>query len=133
MGQHKLKQRAVVRYTDDVINEGTMNAEQLKAAVDKFDVAFHQRSFSQRNPELGKMIKCASCGHRHRSYECPQRFATTIRQEGKQVPCEPRVSPLPRVLRAPVNLYWRPKPNKQVDLMMYQLRKKAREQGIVIN
>lgn len=37
--------------------------------------AVYDRSFSGRNPELGKMIKCQVCGRRHRSsIECKQIF-----------------------------------------------------------
>ena len=36
-----------------------------------------RRSFSERNPELGKMIKCQICQKRHRSsIKCVQVFAT---------------------------------------------------------
>jgi len=33
----------------------------------------HGRSFSERNPQLGKMINCQFCGLRHRYYAYPER------------------------------------------------------------
>jgi hypothetical protein len=54
----------------------------------------HGRSFSGRNPHLGRMIKCQVCGMRHRVNErtCVQRFATTNREgdpvQGELVPPE---------------------------------------------
>lgn len=47
------------------------------AAVAKFRKAFAERSFSERNPELGKMRKCPYCSHRHRAaqiVECKLRI-----------------------------------------------------------
>ena len=49
----------------------------VKAAVDKALATIAAKPFSQRHPELGKMIKCQVCGHRHRdSQKCIQVFAT---------------------------------------------------------
>lgn len=39
-------------------------------AVKNFEKEFKRRSFSGRNPELGKMIKCALCDRRHRETQC---------------------------------------------------------------
>lgn len=44
-------------------------------AADKALKEIRHRSFSDRNPELGRMIKCQVCGLRHRSViKCEQRF-----------------------------------------------------------
>ncbi len=40
-----------------------MSEEKVQAALK----AIRQRSFSERNPHLGKMIKCQVCGRRHRA------------------------------------------------------------------
>lgn len=51
---------------------------ELAGAVAGFEKGFRQRSFSGRNPTLGKMIKCLLCGLRHRETEChvkEQKFA----------------------------------------------------------
>jgi hypothetical protein len=53
---------------------------EVKAALDKaisdFKESQESKSFSQRHPELGKMINCAVCGLRHRDrVVCNQRFA----------------------------------------------------------
>jgi uncharacterized OB-fold protein len=46
------------------------------AAAEKATKEIRGRSFSGRHPELGKMIKCAVCGRRHRKEErkCEQKF-----------------------------------------------------------
>ena len=46
------------------------------AAAEKATKEIRGRSFSGRHPELGKMIKCAVCGLRHRKEErkCEQKF-----------------------------------------------------------
>ena len=52
-----------------------MNPE-LQKAIDKFRADHKNKSFSQRNLALGKMINCAVCDRRHRSSQvCVQRFA----------------------------------------------------------
>lgn len=55
--------------TDEQIADIASKAE-LKVRViiasDTFKKEFRLRSFSGRNPELDKMIKCAQCGLRHR-------------------------------------------------------------------
>lgn len=38
----------------------------LAAVVDQYFSQRFKKSFSERNPELGRMIKCATCGLRHR-------------------------------------------------------------------
>jgi hypothetical protein len=42
-------------------------SKELQEAIDKYKEDFKDRSFSERNPELGKMIKCQVCLRRHRS------------------------------------------------------------------
>jgi hypothetical protein len=44
----------------------TAPSPELEAAAAKFKEAFAERSFSQRNEDLGKMINCHLCGFRHR-------------------------------------------------------------------
>lgn len=49
----------------------------VKEAIEGFRARFEQRSFSERNPELGRMLKCQICLTRHRSSKvCRQKFAT---------------------------------------------------------
>jgi hypothetical protein len=52
----------------------TASPEALVAAVKALE-QIRSRSFSERHPELGKMIKCQICSHRHRSsIKCEQKF-----------------------------------------------------------
>jgi hypothetical protein len=47
----------------------------VTAAAAKALAEIHERSFSGRHPELGKMIKCAVCNERHRdSIKCLPRY-----------------------------------------------------------
>lgn len=39
----------------------------IEAAVAEFQAQREGKSFSERHPELGRMIKCQVCGRRHRS------------------------------------------------------------------
>jgi hypothetical protein len=51
-------------------------SNEVKQAIAKYREDFKEKSFSGRNPELGKMIKCQICNRRHRTAEiCLQRFA----------------------------------------------------------
>lgn len=97
--------------------------EDLSKAVEKFEESFHDRSFSGRNPELGKMIKCDGCGLRHRSSIIHERkFATDIHG----VSCEPRVAQ-PLRYRHQANRYgWRERPNPLILLLMHAARKKMK-------
>ena len=55
--------------------------EEGQSAVQETLAAIRQRSFSGRNPELGKMVKCQVCGRRHRASEVhEQKFATQTKQ-----------------------------------------------------
>jgi ribosomal protein L32 len=48
-------------------------------AVKRFRKEFRNRSFSQRNLALGKMVNCAVCGTRHRSSRiCQQQFVVEL-------------------------------------------------------
>lgn len=48
----------------------------LEKAIADFYEAQKVKSFSQRHPELGKMVNCRVCNTRHRSiHVCSQRFA----------------------------------------------------------
>jgi hypothetical protein len=52
------------------------NKKILDEVVAQFRASFHERSFSERHKELGKMVKCQVCRTRHRaSRVCEQRFA----------------------------------------------------------
>jgi len=69
--------QTVPAQADDVVSEqaNAASADLLKA-VESFQQSFRERSFSGRNPDLGKMINCGVCGWRHRSsVVCEQRFA----------------------------------------------------------
>jgi hypothetical protein len=46
-------------------------SETLKmfVATESFKKDFKLRSFFGRHPEIGKMIKCAKCGRRHREFD----------------------------------------------------------------
>lgn len=61
----------------------------LRSAIEGFKKRFEARSFSERHPELGKMLKCQICLTRHRSSKvCTQRFAVGThdpRPEGEKV------------------------------------------------
>ena len=65
------------------INMLSVERQALNAAVAKTRAALRARSFSARNPQLGKMIKCQICHRRHREnplvagvrYSCIQQFA----------------------------------------------------------
>lgn len=94
--------------------------EALKSAVEQFEESFHDRSFSARNPELGKMIKCDGCGLRHRSSIVHERkFATDIRG----VSCEPRIAQ-PKQYRHQANRYgWCQRPNPLILLLTHAARK----------
>ena len=65
------------------INMLSVERQALNAAIAKTRAALRNRSFSGRNPQLGRMIKCQICGRRHREnwevggvrYMCVQQFA----------------------------------------------------------
>lgn len=63
-------------FTDALLNPPEPN-DALKTAVEGFKARFEARSYSERHPELGRMLKCQICLQRHRSSKvCSQKFAT---------------------------------------------------------
>ena len=62
-------------FADALLNPPEPN-DALKAAVEGFKARFEARSYSERHPEIGKMLKCQICLTRHRSSKvCRQKFA----------------------------------------------------------
>lgn len=71
-------------------------SEALQAAIAEATKAIGARSFSERHPELGKMVNCQVCGTRHRLNErkCVQVFTYRMKdyellketEDGKVVP-----------------------------------------------
>jgi hypothetical protein len=59
--------------------------------------ALRQRSFSERNPHLGKMRNCRVCGNRHRAtVHCTASYATHDAQGNPYYEAEtPMIAPLP--------------------------------------
>jgi hypothetical protein len=54
-------------------------SELVQQAIEKFREDFKHRSFSQRNPDLGKMVNCQVCNLRHRSSQiCHQRHVVEL-------------------------------------------------------
>lgn len=93
------------------MNEEILTDEQIQKCADKtllklnlilakenFEKAFKQRSFSERNPELGKMIKCQLCGQRHR--DSVKHETVTLAEAS------------PKHYRPIGNPFWRSKPGK---------------------
>jgi hypothetical protein len=79
-----------------------------KAAMD-FEEAFYNRSFSGRNPELGKMIKCTECGRRHRD----NIRHDPIKYADKPGTAEGQSNPMiaeSKSFRGKANPFWRAKP-----------------------
>lgn len=76
-----------------MIRINTMTPEQVKllAATAKFYRAQRGRSFSERHPELGKMINCPVCDCRHRSsIECVPIYAVGKYDPEKRVLIAPK-------------------------------------------
>jgi hypothetical protein len=66
----------------------------LNAAIENFKKTFENRSFSGRHPELGKMIKCAVCGRRHRSsVVCEQKYSFEAKSRPRHIPKAKRYFP----------------------------------------
>jgi hypothetical protein len=77
-----------------------------------FDIREKQRekSFSERHPELGKMVNCQICDRRHRTSEiCLQRFAKT--EEGIE-----RVAKGHGHGKGRINRHWNKRSLELVDL-----------------
>jgi hypothetical protein len=74
-------------FAEALVNPPEPN-DALKAAVERYKARFEARSYSERHPELGKMLKCQICLTRHRSLKvCRQKFATDThdpRPEGEK-------------------------------------------------
>lgn len=55
-------------------------------AIQKFRDDYEHKSYSQRHPELGKMVNCRICGLRHRSIQvCQQRIIVSVPQTRKGI------------------------------------------------
>ena len=60
-------------------------APEVAAAVAKFEEEHRDKSFSERHPELGKMMNCAICRSRHRSHiKCKQTFSVRYQEQEMQ-------------------------------------------------
>jgi hypothetical protein len=61
----------------NLFNQADFDRLLLSRAVNEYLSSREHKSFSERHPELGKMIKCAICGLRHRSARvCTPVYAT---------------------------------------------------------
>lgn len=61
-------------------NQISLVKTDLQKIIDDYRESVKHRSFSGRNPELGKMIKCQVCLSRHRSsIICRQKFAVELK------------------------------------------------------
>lgn len=67
---------AEVPNVEDASDEITIKppSPELEALVAETLEGIHGRSFSARNPELGKMFKCPGCGIRHRGKACEIKY-----------------------------------------------------------
>lgn len=96
----------VVTQVDNVASEQVNAAsEDVLKAIESFKESFRDRSFSGRNKDLGKMIKCRVCSRRHRSSQvCEYRFARVrinhSREEYRQTEA---MNPKPRLGIGPKN------------------------------
>lgn len=61
---------------------------ELQAALDDAEKIIEGRTFSDRHPELGKMISCRVCGTRHRKNEkkCEQVFTYRVNEDNSKAP-----------------------------------------------
>lgn len=83
---------------------------EIQNAIDRFREKYHERSFSERNTHLGKMINCPICNRRHRTAEvCLQRFAKN--EEGVELVARGFKFPKSRV-----NRHWNRRSLQVVDL-----------------
>lgn len=75
MGQAKIKRERIEisatseSYFTSLLNESDLSQTIAQKAAVQAIKEIHNRSFSGRNAELGKMIKCTACGRRHRESE----------------------------------------------------------------
>jgi len=91
--------QTVPAQADDVVSEQANAAsEDLLKAVESFKESFRDRSFSGRNKDLGKMIKCRVCSRRHRSSQvCEQHFAKVRIGHSEEYRQTESVDPKPRL------------------------------------
>lgn len=90
--------------TDEQIEKLAAEAERqinLILAKERFEKSFRERSFSGRNPELGKMMKCPFCGMRDRA-------SVIEKHNHKLAECSPHH------YRPVGNPFWRAKPGKMI-------------------
>ena len=67
-----------------ITGEETVEKLRLIQAELDFKEALGLRSFSERNRTLGKMIKCAKCGRRHRDEESCGTYNLIVEAEGQR-------------------------------------------------
>ena len=84
-----------------ITGEEAAEKVRLIVAADEFEKVLKLRSFSGRNPLLGKMIKCAKCGRRHRDEESCGTYNLVVEAEGQRA--HPAGNP-----------FWRTHPGKYV-------------------
>jgi hypothetical protein len=66
----------ITRPSDPNSNEKFDVKAEIAKEVKEFEEKYREKSFSERNPALGKMINCQFCDRRHRSViQCEQKFA----------------------------------------------------------
>jgi hypothetical protein len=61
------EEKVIAPFDDVVVDQSAIDLSKFAEAVKKFNEQFAKRSFSKRHEELGKMIDCRLCGHRHRT------------------------------------------------------------------
>ena len=70
---------------DTVNNEPEFEIKpEIAKAIASIREKYQEKSFNERNPQLGRMVNCPLCDRRHRTSEiCLQRFAKT--EEGVEL------------------------------------------------
>lgn len=78
----------------NVFNQDDYNRLLLKRVVDAYNAEREVKSFSDRHPELGRMVNCAVCNLRHRaSRVCVPVYSTELghlNEQGVRVPSTKR-------------------------------------------
>lgn len=127
---------------------------EVQKAIEKFRKEFADRSFSQRHPELGRMINCAVCFLRHRSSQvCHQRFVkeltppegltglTKFQLLGRAAFAKKRIKPhyskkRLQLVQRTVELYpvhsgiWPSTPEKSVEVVTMQMARREAREGL---
>lgn len=69
-----------VQPVTETVPEPFVVSPELQAALDDAEKIIQGRTFADRHPELGKMVKCQVCGTRHRKNEkkCEQVFTYRV-------------------------------------------------------